>query len=375
MVRKEVKNFSEDEFYKWISHGYISPMIINGKMMFPERFIPNLFFLNKSLKKRRKKIDRIALERRRIINRRIDELIRTGCPQNYRVRARISVELKFEPTEKIRCWLPFPRVGDQVLGARIISTSHKNYYLASENAPQRTIYFEEKSKRFFVEFEYEITEVISKLDLSNIPSKIPFSVKKYLREEPPHIVFTQEIRELVRSIVGKEKNIYFKARRIYDWITKNINYRYVLSYSIYENVSMTCLKERRGDCGFQALLFITLSRCAGVPAKWQSGWFIMKNFASPHDWAMFWCGKWMFADLSFGGSRRDNEKRRIFYFGNLDAFRMPANSEICSQFAPPKIHLRSDPVDNQVGELETLKENIYYDKFRYKIEVLDFERI
>lgn len=375
LVKKEVKNFTKNDFQKWIDLGFIIPRVIDGKTKFFKRFLPNLFFLGKNLEKRRKKINKAVSERRERINKRIDQLISGDGPKKYFVQARISLKLKFTPREKVRCWLPFPRVGDQVLSARLIATSHKNYYLAKENAGQRTIYFEERDRKFFVEFEYKITEVVSKINPQTIDSKIPRSFERDLREEPPHIVFTGEIIKLAHSIVGKEKNIYLKARRIYDWITKNINYTYVLPYSVYENVSKYCLRKLQGDCGFQALAFITLCRACGVPSKWQSGWFIMEKFASPHDWAMFYAGKWLFADLSFGGSRRDNEARREFYFGNLDAFRMPANSEICFQFDPPKRTWRSDPVDNQVGEVETKSKNIYYNDFRYKIDVLKFEEI
>lgn len=375
LIAKELKNFKQKELYEWIDAGFISPRLIDGKLKFFKRFLPNLFFLNKRLEKRKKRINKLIIERRKQINNRIDQLINGDKPRKYCVRARISLELKFNPKEKIRCWLPFPRIGDQVSCARLIAASHKKYRLARENAPQRTIYFEEKDRKFYVEFEYEISEVVSKVNPKSIGNSIPCFYEIYLKEDPPHIVFTPYIKTLAKSIVGKEKNIYLKAKKIYDWITKKVNYTYVLSYSIYENLSEYCITNLQGDCGLQALAFITLCRVSGVPAKWQSGWFITKQFASPHDWAMFYAGRWFFADLSFGGSRRDNEARRQFYFGNLDAYRMPANSEFGAEIWPGKKYWRSDPCDNQVGEVETKTKNLFYDSFRYKIKVIKFEEI
>ena len=81
----------------------------------------------------------------------------------------------------------------------------------------------------------------------------------------------------------------------------------------------------RGDCGVQALLFITLCRCAGIPARWQSGLFVTPYAQGCHDWAQFYVAPygWLFADCSFGGSawRAGNAERHAFYFGNLDPFR------------------------------------------------------
>ena len=63
---------------------------------------------------------------------------------------------------------------------------------------------------------------------------------------------------------------------------------------------------------------------------------------------------WLFADPSFGGSahRMGDSERNDFYFGNLDPFRMAANSELQADFDPPKTQLRIDPFDNQRGEAE-----------------------
>ena len=87
---------------------------------------------------------------------------------------------------------------------------------------------------------------------------------------------------------------------------------------------------------------------------------------------------WLFADPSFGGGayRNKNEKRWNFYFGNLDPFRMVANSEFQYDLLPEKKFLRSDPYDNQVGEVE------YFDKaiqdgegFEPIMEIVDVHEI
>ncbi len=127
----------------------------------------------------------------------------------------------------------------------------------------------------------------------------------------------------------------------------------------------------------QALLFITLCRISGVPARWQSGWFLNPIRPSPHDWTQFYIEPygWLHADPSFGGHMKSVEKYHKFYFGNMDHFRLIANTEISSEFTPPKKHYRSDNVDNQRGEVEWKQGNVYYDKWSYELKVMAHEMV
>ena len=137
-------------------------------------------------------------------------------------------------------------------------------------------------------------------------------------------------------------------------MTLNTNYRYQPDYACLENISENCAKSGWGDCGVMALLFITLCRIAGVPARWQSGLYVTPQSAGAHDWAQFYIAPygWLWADCSFGSGahRVGNETRRRHYFGNLDPLRMVANREFYAQLTPPDEQLRNDPYDNQTGE-------------------------
>lgn len=84
---------------------------------------------------------------------------------------------------------------------------------------------------------------------------------------------------------------------------------------------------------------------------------------------------WLYADPSFGTGavREGNEKRRRFYFGNLDPMRMIANSEFQADFAFEKRGFRADPYDNQVGEVEMEDQGLKYREFITQKEVIRFE--
>jgi len=287
-----------------------------------------------------------------------------------------------EPNEIVRCWLPFPIENEQQSDIKLLSASHSGYVIAPPRYPQRTIYFEANAKEdgsaeFWVEYEYTIRAFYRKINPGRIK---PYNeedelYRKYTSEQPPHIVFTRHLRQLAEEIVGDGQNPYEKARKIYRWVTENMTYTYVAEYSTYESIAEYVARNLRGDCGFHAILFITLLRIAGVPARWQSGWYAnpaMKG-PSPHDWAQFYVEPhgWLFADLSFG--RYWRTRNRIlyeFYFGNIDSFRTVFNLDMMGNFYPPKKYLRSDLVDNQRGEVETEDRNIYYDQMEYKLEYI-----
>lgn len=372
-LRKYLKGVKGAELDGWIKAGHVSPRPIDGKEKFENSFLANLVSCDPRLRRRLRKTGKKAAAPADKLFDRVDELIKGAAPARYRVRARITLTLKRAPKEKVRCWLPFPRVGDQVSSARLVAASHKKFKLAKPGAEHRTIYFEGKDRKFWAEFEYVVSEWVPGGPRSG---PVPAAVRKYLREERPHIVFTPYARALAAQITGKEKDGYRKASKIYDWLTRNFTYNFTLPYGVHENISDYALTNLKGDCGFQALAFITLCRAAGVPAKWQSGWGIRPGRAGYHDWAMFYAGRWRPADISFGTNRykAGKEAQRRFYFGNLDGGRMVANSEFGAALWPAKRHWRTDPTDNQSGEAETASRNLYYDAVRTKLKLISFEK-
>jgi transglutaminase-like putative cysteine protease len=227
-----------------------------------------------------------------------------------------------------------------------------------------------------VEYSYLHTAEYHNLDnAAGIPSVYDFD----LEEQAPHIVFTPYIRALVAELTEGVDDPMEKARRFYDFITKNMSYTFMPSYFTLENIPDTCALNCNGDCGVLALLFLTLCRCAGIPAQWQSGLTAEPSFCGAHDWIRFYVEPygWLYADLSYGVSatRNENEARRKFYFGNLDPYRMVANSRFQAPFTVPKEFWRSDPFDNQVGEMETDQRALSYDEFDRTKDVLLCEEI
>ena len=375
ILRKGLKNYRKEEFRSWLENGYIDRIRYDNRYLYFSRFFQNLLFLNPALSERKKIINKKMERAKALLNERITK-INSGELLKYRITAGIRVKL--EKTKKYRVWLPIPLENGIIENVKILKIEPENNIISKESA-QNTIYFEAKNNNFYVEFQYQIKETSLGSKNTYDDSKQSFRISEMLKEKYPHVVFSPYLRKLTENIVSEEKNNYRKAKRIYDWITENVRYTYVPDYFLFDNISEYVATSLRGDCGMQALLFITMCRIAGIPAKWQSGWYTTPYNVTPHDWAQIYIEPygWIPVDPSKGGinNNKNNFYKREFYFGNMDGFRMIANEDFQVDFDPSKKFMRSDPVDNQIGEVETDSENIFPDKFKHKIYIRKFERL
>ena len=277
-------------------------------------------------------------------------------------------------------WGPNKAYDNQILrvnmaNIRVTGWSPQQAVIAPETAGQRTICFAcapEENVPFTVECEYDSIATYHALD----PEKVsPIQPEFDTQEQAPHIRFTPFLRELCRELSAGETNPLKVARRFSDYCTPVVTYSYMREYfTITQNPEYAGLNQK-GDCGVQALLFITLCRCAGIPARWQSGLFVTPYSQGCHDWAPFYVAPsgWLFADCSFGGTgyRAGRTLLHEHYFGNLDPYRMAANSQFQWEFDPPTAQLRSDPTDNQRGEAEYEDRGLSYQELDAAWELLE----
>lgn len=386
-LRTKIPDLSIEEFRRWIEEYLVEHREIDGKRMIFNSFMPNFMRDSSEAQRRAKNVDDASDRARKLLHRHIDDLMTTGENSSSRytnpLRNRIQMTLKVRPDvvpdgELVRVWLPFPRTGPLQREATVVSSSPEDYVLSPSESPQRTIYFEaEASKGRELEFsvQYEYVALASRMGVNSAKAEQGGETdprEEYVSEQLPHIAFTPYLRRVAGEIVSGEQNQYQKAWRIYSWITENLRYALVPEYSTIECISDYAARNLRGDCGVMALLFITLCRISGVPARWQSGWQLNPIRQSPHDWAQFYVEPqgWLYADPSFGGHEISNERYHRFYFGSIDHFRLVANADICSDFYPSKTHYRSDAVDNQRGETEWTGGNVYFDGFTSELKLL-----
>ena len=362
-MRGLIPGFTEEEFDDLERNNWIDFLYVEGEKRYFVRFHRTLLKVNPDIARRAG----VPLTPYSPL---LDEAIREmkekgSLTYRFHIRGTLKIEDEaFVPRETYRVHLPLPIVSAQTGKVELIATSPSPFFVSPENHPQRTVCFEEtlaENKPFVVEYAYDCT--MRYVDLKKPPEsqdpiypRCPAPSNEDVSELPPHIAFTPYVKSLVAEALTGEETPLEKARKIYDFITTKVTYSFVRSYLTLENHVEYVSVNLKGDCGLQALLFITLCRAAGIPARWQSGLAAEPDSIGSHDWAQFYVEPWgwLFCDCSYGGAawRKGNMERWDFYFGNLDPYRMAANSKYQADFDPAKKHLRIDPYDSQDGECE-----------------------
>ena len=380
IIRQHIPDFTVEEWNRVIAERKVRWAYVNGEMRIFNRFFSSLVTAYKGFAARAGQSlpeEETAINGLPLPDYAAGVMKKKGAMTN-RIRIRASLRLKdahFVPGMFIRAHLPIPAACEQQSDIRIEKIYPENGQIAPVDAAQRTICWEEnmqENHEFFVEYSYLHTAEYHSLDeATGIPGTYDFD----LEEQAPHIVFTPHIRSLAAELTEGVADPLEKARRFYDFITRNMHYTYMPSYFLLENIPDTCAANFTGDCGVFSLLFLTLCRCVGIPAQWQSGLAAEPDFCGAHDWVRFYAEPygWLCADASYGitAHREENETRRKFYFGNLDPYRMVANSRFQAPFTIRKDHWRADPFDNQVGEMETAHRGLTYEEYeRSKVTLL-----
>ena len=420
IIRAEIPSYTEEEFDAAVACGQIRFIYLHGEMRIFNRFFSSMCKSVPEFRDRTK----VALNGGESsgrgskgdlrLNRSMRIMKEQGALANrITIRATVKVEdTAFKPGILVRVHVPIAAACEQQSDIRIESMFPENGQIAPEDAEQRTVYWEEnmqENHEFSVTYSYvhtakwhDVETVLHGMPMSQgtmqdagsacgeaaqrpsgvpeLPCLKPEALAEYMKdtaELAPHIEFTPYIRALTEACAQGCTTPLEKAKSFYDFITKNFRYTYMPAYFTLDSIAENCARSFTGDCGVFALLFITMCRCAGIPAEWQSGFAAEPEFVGGHDWARFYVEPfgWLFADPSFGVSsnRNENEERRMFYFGNLDPYRMVANRAFQAPFTVDKRYFRTDPYDNQYGEIETEDRGLRYDEYKRKAEIVSFE--
>lgn len=401
-LRPSIPDVTASDLARWRSAREVQHRVIDGKMGYFRREPANIFRFCAEARFRRDQ--QLARSPRKppqaapfVLGEHLEQIIaeskRTGSAQVLPIRHRIHYTLTVPAAARgmkagavVRCWLPFPQEYRQQKDVRLVSASPEQPLVAENGMQdgvirreaQRTLYFEQrisdpaKPLTFTATFEYTSAAYYSVLD-ETLSKQYKGGVDpQYLAERPPHIAFTHDLRKTVEKVIGKETNQLRKAQRIFEYIDGHIRYHAEEEYGNIASFSSKALACGRGDCGIQSMLFITMCRAAGIPARWQSGWQTKPGGQfNMHDWAEFYIEPWGWlpADPSYGLQSSNDPAIRWFYLGHQDSYRLIVNLDYGSPLAPPKESLRSEPADFQRGEVEIDGRNLYFDEWDYKFTI------
>ena len=383
-VQEKIPEFTEAEFDDLQVEGKIDWIYLHGEIRYLNTFCATLFKVYPELWERTVSGDESDYGILEDLVENLEDGDTLACHIHIKQKLNIHPDVFVEPCH-LRVHLPLPQETEFVQNLRILEIKPKPVKLPEGHELQPSIYFEADSSDLEYTVEYEFDHVRTYIDVSKVDEnaiangEIPNDVQQYLCEELPHIQFTPYLKALAAELRGNETNPIFIARKIYDYITTQTDYRFVREYASIDNIAEYCAVNRKGDCGVQALLFITLCRISGIPAKWESGLDAKPSDVGEHDWAMFYIPTlgWLYADLSYGGSSyiRGAMKRWNYFFGNVDPYRIPINDAFQSSLTPEKQYWRIDPYDNQCGEVECDNYGLKGTDITYQYEDIDIHRI
>ena len=390
-IRKYIPDVTDRQMDEWEKTGELECRVIDGEKRYFNNAAPNLFRINKACAALKAKRDtpgrdgdqKVRSDNTRAIMKQASRAKgRLGDPKHFRIRYTVTVKPDVVPAgETVRCWLPMPRTDImRQQNVKLLSTSQPDYQRSPMTYAHSTVYMEKKAEAgkptvFSEEFEFDAYGAWFDLDTARVKAYDTTTplYKTYTSERDQHIVFTPQIRALAERLTAGATTPLAKARRIFKWIDANFPWASAREYSTIENIPEYVLANNHGDCGQVTLLFLTLCRSIGIPAHFQSGFMLHPGDENLHDWGEIYIQDlgWVPVDMSFGiPAYAKDEKETFFFLGGIDSFRMVVNNDFGCPLYPAKQYPRSETVDFQRGEVEWAGGNLYFDKWKWNLEVL-----
>ncbi|MEO5565725.1 MAG: transglutaminase domain-containing protein, partial [Luteimonas sp.] len=369
-LRKQVPGLTDAEFARWDAQGLLEHMQIDGRRLYFNRTASNLFRISaeaRALRADPQPFTASPLESANPIHREVVAQARalhanSVAPHRVRITQSLAVDADAVPAgETVRAWLPYPRaIAGQQESITFVASEPAAHLIAPETTLQRTVYLEKPAHagaktEFSVTYELTLSARRFDVDASKVvAADISAELAPFVAERAPHVVFSDDLRAFSRQVVGTETNPWKIAQKLYAAVD-HIPWAGAREYSTISNISDYALHAGHADCGQQTLLFITLLRLNGIPARWQSGMmFAPTNYWNLHDWGQLYIAPygWMPMDVTFGRLDDPDPAVANFYLGGLDAWRIAFNDDYGRPFVPAKQHFRSETVDLQRGEVE-----------------------
>lgn len=388
-IKKYYPDVTEEQMQTWEESNALENMMIDGEKRYFARSHANLFRIDKEAKARKIEVDGNKKDGLvQFLEQNIPAVIEDLKTRNTTVGEPVKMKFKYTLTvdadavpagEMVRAWLPFPKeIKDRQEDVKLISTSQKDYILAPDCKPHRTVYMQKPAvagEATEFEIEFSTTTRPKWVDLENTEIK-PYNkdseeYKKYTAERDPHLLFTPSVKALSEKIVGNEKDPYKIAKKIFNYITDHYPWAGAREYSTIDNIPDYVIANNHGDCGQVSLLFMVLCRYNGIPTQWESGWMLHPGNKNLHDWGQvyFEGPGWVPVDQSFGRQELKDNDAREFYLGGIDAYRLIVNNDYAQPLFPAKQFLRSETNDFQRGEVEWRGGNLYFNMWDYHMEL------
>lgn len=373
----------------WEAANYIETKVIDGKKMMFAKSPRNVGLVAPELAVAdRYKQMKGAANLANFARTAIEEADADGFGKWRRVKVKFAIDVDADAVDKgktIRVWMPFPIESERQANATLLSSTDKAVF--ARDAVHNTIYMERKADGKAAHFEAVMQYDVRSKTISQdamLRRLLPYDTssdiyKKYTAQELPQIQKSADLNDLAWKIVGNETNPVLQASLVFNWIDARFPWAGAREYSTIPCLPRYVLERGYGDCGQVTLLYITLLRNLGIPARWESGWWLAPGDSGMHDWGeVYFEGiGWVPVDMSYGMiAAADTPEVAHFYKSGMDFYRFAANKGVCGLLSPEKKYVRSETVDSQLGEVEWDGGNLFYYKdWHPKFEILSIEEL
>jgi transglutaminase-like putative cysteine protease len=167
-----------------------------------------------------------------------------------------------------------------------------------------------------------IHENILEIERERIPARSSYTLgqrdfatvrKEFLEPEFNIESRDKEILEAAQRIAGDDRDPVSVARKIVQWVYRNVDKKPVLSIPS----ALEVLRTRAGDCNEHATLLTALLRAAGIPARLSIGLVYTRDRFYYHAWTEAYLGEWISLDATLDQMPADASHIKLVE-GNLD---------------------------------------------------------
>ena len=302
---------------------------------------------------------------------------------------------------RVRVHLPAPVNAEWLYMGQVLTSAPAFRMISIEDHPQRSTWFDEvleENRPFSVTYAFEsapeaIVPDIGEINRTSQPGRAigPALIRQY--EEKNHCdcsSYTGPLADKVTVMdLASETAIKVPSReeaaRILglsrEEVAKFFGDRAENTGDLINLVFRFCANHTAGSVAevsdgapeSRNILLVMLMRALGVPARWQGGFRIKEGTAAPADWAIVNAAPygWIYMDAEAAHEAFEAGNRELaeFYFGGIDALRIPTASKIGAGLYPARDYKRSDEKYNLFGEVEFEERGLGADEFSTSVTV------
>ena len=150
------------------------------------------------------------------------------------------------------------------------------------------------------------------------PDQIPMDIRKsYLADNEKYNITHPVIVNAVDEALDGEKNMYWKARKLYNYIQAHMYYEMVGGW----NTAPAVLARGNGSCSEYSFVYIAMCRAAGIPARYVGAVSVRSEISAYddvfHRWVEIYLPQYGWIPVDPSGGDSDSPAHQAKYFGHL----------------------------------------------------------